>query len=435
VNDVKWHVYGRSSKGYTTLRRSPGLSPRLVAELERFDWGQTADRDYLDSLHASPGVWIVPRSDRVDVTRVLQGPPDSAHRATLEFQTLLVPHDVYSRAVLPRLPAALTRSDSWWCGACDWDEIEPTPSDAYRPDVVQRIVDLLRDPELHRTSLVAPEGAASLEEVLAAVQVLPAGSRLEIAIAHRALSDDLGARWVSLDRAGRSKPTKRPRCLLSLDLDRFTGTTAIRRTTPGPSHRPRIHRSSRRPGSPRPLEASEDDMRVLVAIIAAAALVLVLGLANLWLAQRNRAALTDTWNRGLHEMGRDVGSDLDHLQRDVAARTRALQEDLAALRAELDLYGARMGRLGEEVRCLATELGDELDHELRQRVEWRLDVIRGELDALLFATTDRGDSEEGKGRASVAETGHPPATPPDSESGGEQAARPSAEAAGGRKPR
>lgn len=87
---VGTHCFG-SREGYRTLSRSADVTDAEDAELGGFGFGQTADESFLESLEREPSAFGRPLTGgRVAITRIFQGDPDEAGRATLELRTILV---------------------------------------------------------------------------------------------------------------------------------------------------------------------------------------------------------------------------------------------------------------------------------------------------------------------------------------------------------
>ena len=87
---VGTHCFG-SREGYRTLSRSADVTDAEDAELRGFGFGQTADHSFLESLEQEPSAFGRPLTGgRVAITRIFQGDPDEAGRATLELRTILV---------------------------------------------------------------------------------------------------------------------------------------------------------------------------------------------------------------------------------------------------------------------------------------------------------------------------------------------------------
>ncbi len=87
---VGTHCFG-SREGYRTLARSADVTDAEDAELGGFGFGQSADPAFLESLEREPSAFGRPLGGgRIAITRIFQGDPDEAGRATLELRTILV---------------------------------------------------------------------------------------------------------------------------------------------------------------------------------------------------------------------------------------------------------------------------------------------------------------------------------------------------------
>ncbi len=87
---VGTHLFG-SSEGYRTLAKSRDVSDAEESELTGFGFGQTTDRDFLESLESNPSAFGRPLvGGRIAVTRLFEGRKDEAGRSTLELRTILV---------------------------------------------------------------------------------------------------------------------------------------------------------------------------------------------------------------------------------------------------------------------------------------------------------------------------------------------------------
>lgn len=96
---VGTHCFG-SREGYRTLARSADVTDAEDAELGGFGFGQSADPAFLESLEREPSAFGRPLAGgRLAITRIFQGDPDEAGRATLELRTILVaPPDIAALA-------------------------------------------------------------------------------------------------------------------------------------------------------------------------------------------------------------------------------------------------------------------------------------------------------------------------------------------------
>ncbi len=87
---VGTHCFG-SREGYRTLARSADVTDAEDAELGGFGFGQTSDHSFLESLEREPSAFGRPLAGgRLAITRIFEGQPDEAGRATLELRTILV---------------------------------------------------------------------------------------------------------------------------------------------------------------------------------------------------------------------------------------------------------------------------------------------------------------------------------------------------------
>ncbi|MEW6249767.1 MAG: hypothetical protein AB1716_03910 [Planctomycetota bacterium] len=85
------HVFAHKDGRYQTTGASPTVGRTHASLLEQYFFGQTNDPGYLSSLAATPGLIWRRIGDRYGLTRVLAGVPDANGRATLRFETLLIP--------------------------------------------------------------------------------------------------------------------------------------------------------------------------------------------------------------------------------------------------------------------------------------------------------------------------------------------------------
>jgi len=87
-----YHVFAHTDGRYATLACSDTVTAGERLQLEQFLFGQTNDRKYLDSLQRDPGVlWRPVSNNRYALTRVREGPADASGRATLRFESIVVP--------------------------------------------------------------------------------------------------------------------------------------------------------------------------------------------------------------------------------------------------------------------------------------------------------------------------------------------------------
>ena len=131
-----YHVFSHDGMRYRTTRAA-GVTRDQSAALEQFFFGQTNDPAYLASLEREPGV-IWRRLETVaTLTRVRPGKQDANQRATLRFETLILPRE---SVVTPALILGLV------CGRWTYfdDRVEVTPA-AQTPAKLhpQRISDIL----------------------------------------------------------------------------------------------------------------------------------------------------------------------------------------------------------------------------------------------------------------------------------------------------
>lgn len=110
---VGTHCFG-SREGYRTIARSVDVTDAEDAELGGFGFGQSADLAFLESLEREPSAFGRPLTGgRVAVSRIFQGDPDEAGRATLEIRTILVAAPDMVRLAKAGLGAILQLPGLW----------------------------------------------------------------------------------------------------------------------------------------------------------------------------------------------------------------------------------------------------------------------------------------------------------------------------------
>ena len=92
------HVFAHKDGRYQTTHASTGVTNSERAMLKQFFFGQTNDEQYLGSLAQEPGVIWRRVDGRYALTRVLAGKQDASRRATLQFETLLIPPEALELA-------------------------------------------------------------------------------------------------------------------------------------------------------------------------------------------------------------------------------------------------------------------------------------------------------------------------------------------------
>ncbi|NLG43810.1 MAG: hypothetical protein GX547_11225 [Phycisphaerae bacterium] len=138
IGPFPYHVFAHRDGRYQTAERSAGVTPAENALLEQFFFGQTNDPEYLASLSSEPGVIWRRCGERFLLTRVLSGGPDAHGRATLRFETLLIPADSAPSVVRVLDAVVLSRWEKSRAGATI-TELSASSRDTLHPEVVSSV--------------------------------------------------------------------------------------------------------------------------------------------------------------------------------------------------------------------------------------------------------------------------------------------------------
>lgn len=134
------HVFAHKDGRYQSTHASTGVTNTERTALEQFFFGQTNNEQYLASLAQEPGVIWRRVDGRFALTRVLAGKKDANGRATLRFETLVIPAE--ASGIVDNL-AALVRS-TWRFsseGASSTFSVEARPQELHMDKVSSIVLD------------------------------------------------------------------------------------------------------------------------------------------------------------------------------------------------------------------------------------------------------------------------------------------------------
>jgi hypothetical protein len=194
---IERHVFG-SYKGYTTLARSPGISPEDCEAIEStaYSFGQSNDVKFLQSLISVPAYYTqVMRNGRRALTRVLPGPPDDNGRPTLRLVTAILQQRDWDNRIYGDISLLLEEPGLW-----EWDHTLPLvalettlrpPAQAVPGKSVAKLLALLSGIEngfRKGQGIVVSAAEYSLQEIAAVEMLVPPDVRPRITSAYRSLS-------------------------------------------------------------------------------------------------------------------------------------------------------------------------------------------------------------------------------------------------------
>jgi hypothetical protein len=204
---IERHVFG-SHKGYTTLARSAGISPQDALQLESgvYGFGQTEDPSYAKSLKSCPAYFTrILSNSRRGLTRILEGAPDVAGRATTLMITAIISCTDWDRALQGDVFPLLNDKQLWvWDSSSEiavvdrsYSSPNATISRKSAPKVAGLISEIERrfapgESSAHRTFPIIISAAEFLPEEIRAVEMLiPPAIRPRFASACRSLGSQL----------------------------------------------------------------------------------------------------------------------------------------------------------------------------------------------------------------------------------------------------
>lgn len=197
VGPLDYHLLAHRDGRYRTCEQTPGVTTAERAALEQLFFGQSNSADYLKSLQQEPGVIWRYVGQRVALTRVRRGKPDSHGRPTLEYESIVFPPTLAQRVAGSLSRIVLAR----------WDRTErdctiqlPDPSPIERPD--PRLLELIQS----RPSTIVNAAAHTLSDVASVAAAFSLDSSFSLCF--KALSD---AAPVRLNFVAREKSATEPR--------------------------------------------------------------------------------------------------------------------------------------------------------------------------------------------------------------------------------
>lgn len=372
------HVFAHKGGRYQTTHVSTGVISSERAALEQFFFGQTNDEQYLASLARDPGV-IWRRVDaRYALTRVLAGKKDANGRATLRFETMLIPTN--TSPVADKL-AELVRS-TWRFsreGASLTDSVEARPEELHM-DKVSSVV--LHFRECKRT--VARATTFSLRDVEKIVSLCrndPAFS-----LCYKSLNE-------------------RAPVAVNLVFGNISERQIMTRATTMPPH-PKPERVGTVP-STSPSTGS------LVAI--ALFLVIVMQIITLFVVRSsNGASPTDTMQKHIiariESKAQEGSKERDEHLKEVSMKMERTTDKLAAVEKQLTAGSAaleRVQRALNEVRKLASTHDDgvrQLVRDLENRIDETFRRHRTELEKALDSQQEKAIGSLVRGQKRITDS-------------------------------
>jgi hypothetical protein len=197
---IERHVFG-SHKGYTTLAKSAGISAEDARQLEAgvYGFGQTEDRHYAKSLRTKPAYFTrVLRGGRRGLTRVFEGSPDVAGRATDLMITLVLGNADWDGKLYGDISLLLNEDKIWkWSGGSQIEGIDCSyalPAPMISRKSAGKVAALISEIERRwpvPSPIVVGSSDFSDNEIRAVETLIPPASRMQFTSACRSLSPQL----------------------------------------------------------------------------------------------------------------------------------------------------------------------------------------------------------------------------------------------------
>jgi hypothetical protein len=197
---IERHVFG-SHKGYTTLAKSAGISAEDARQLESgvYGFGQTEDRRYAKSLRTKPAYFTrVLRGGRRGLTRVFEGSPDVAGRATDLMITVVLGNADWDGKLYGDISLLLNDNKIWkWPGGSQIEGIDcsyPAPAPVISRKSAGKVAALISEIERRwpvPSPIVVGSSDFSDDEIRAVEAMIPPAIRPQFTSACRSLSPQL----------------------------------------------------------------------------------------------------------------------------------------------------------------------------------------------------------------------------------------------------
>lgn len=208
------HVFAHRGQ-YRTLLASDRLAPEELSQLEQFQFGQSNDAAYLDSLRQDPGLILRPLStQRYALTRVTKGPQDASGRSTLAFVTLVFDRPAWESVISSNLMAFVSSGGATWDGRTAQIEIkplEPFPlGEGYSVRVADAVVRSMEDARRAGVGVLCYADTVTLSVLSHIVATRGPDDLRSFSFCYRALTDGSPVELCAVDRRYVRSGTARP---------------------------------------------------------------------------------------------------------------------------------------------------------------------------------------------------------------------------------